>query len=68
MQKEILEKLLNNIDIDFGGIDFLLLENGEILFNEFEDAVGSRMLSYLGVNNTMELFLEHIRKSVKGMK
>lgn len=68
LQKEILEKLLNNIDIDFGGIDFLLLENGEILFNEFEDAVGSRMLSYLGVNNTMELFLEHIRKSVKGMK
>lgn len=68
LQKEIIEKILSNIDIDFGGIDFLLLENGEILFNEFEDAVGSRMLSYLGVNNTMKLFLEHIRKSVKGMK
>jgi glutathione synthase/RimK-type ligase-like ATP-grasp enzyme len=68
LQKEIIDKILSNIDIDFGGIDFLLLENGEILFNEFEDAVGSRMLSYLGVNNTMELFLEHIRKSVKGMK
>ncbi|WP_291653527.1 ATP-grasp domain-containing protein [Clostridium sp.] len=68
LQKEILDKILNNIDIDFGGIDFLLLGNGEILFNEFEDAVGSRMLSHLGVNNTMELFLEHIRNSVKGMK
>lgn len=68
LQKEILDKILNNIDIDFGGIDFLLLENGEILFNEFEDAVGSRMLSHLGVNNTMELFLDHIRNNVKGMK
>lgn len=67
LQKEIIDKILRNIEIDFGGIDFLLLENGDILFNEFEDAVGSRMLSYLGVNNTMELFLEHIRNTFKGM-
>ena len=59
--KEILNKILENIEIDYGGIDFLLLKNGEILFNEFEDAVGSRMLSALNINNTMELFLNHIR-------
>jgi glutathione synthase/RimK-type ligase-like ATP-grasp enzyme len=67
-EEKVLDKILNNIEIDFGGIDFLLLENGEILFNEFEDAVGSRMLSYLGVNNTMELFLNHISKDLKGMR
>lgn len=62
--KEILNKILENIEIDYGGIDFLLLKNGEILFNEFEDAVGSRMLSALNINNTMELFLNHIRDNL----
>lgn len=67
-EKEIINKILKNINIDFGGIDFLLLKNGEILFNEFEDAVGSRMLSYLGINDTMEKFLNHIVKEIKGME
>ena len=66
--KEMIDKILENIEIDFGGIDFLLLNSGEILFNEFEDAVGSRMLSYLGINNTMEIFLNHIEQEVKGMR
>ena len=62
--KEIINKILKKIHIDYGGVDFLLLNDGTILFNEFEDAVGSRMLSYLGINNTMELFLSHISKEV----
>lgn len=66
-EEEIINKILENIRIDFGGIDFLLLKNGNILFNEFEDAVGSRMLSYLGINDTMDKFLNHISKEVKGM-
>lgn len=62
--KDIINKIINKIHIDYGGIDFLLLKDGKILFNEFEDAVGSRMLSYLGINSTMELFLSHISKEV----
>ena len=60
--KNIINKILKKIHIDYGGIDFLLLKDGNILFNEFEDAVGSRILSYFGINNTMELFLDHISK------
>lgn len=67
-EEEIINKILNNLNIDYGGIDFLLLKNGEILFNEFEDAVGSRMLSHLGINDTMEKFLNHILNEVKGME
>ncbi|VYU07420.1 ATP-grasp domain-containing protein [Clostridium tertium] len=67
-EERIINKILNNLNIDYGGIDFLLLKNGEILFNEFEDAVGSRMLSHLGINDTMEKFLNHIVNEVKGMK
>ena len=66
-EEKIINKILENLNIDFGGIDFLLLRNGELLFNEFEDAVGSRMLSYLGVNDTMDKFLNHISNEVKGM-
>ena len=62
--KNIINKILKKIHIDYGGIDFLLLKDGNIMFNEFEDAVGSRILSYFGINNTMELFLEHISKEV----
>lgn len=62
--KKILNKILDNIEIDYGGMDFLLLKDGDILFNEFEDAVGSRMLSSLNINNTMELFLNHIASTL----
>ncbi len=66
-EEKIINKILENLNIDFGGIDFLLLKNGEVLFNEFEDAVGSRMLSHLGINDTMEKFLNHISTEIKGM-
>lgn len=59
-QKEIINLILNEIQIDYGGIDFILTEN-EFLFNEFEDAVGSRMLSKFGINNTTDMYLNHIR-------
>ncbi|MBQ6820001.1 MAG: ATP-grasp domain-containing protein [Clostridium sp.] len=64
--RKLINNILENIEIDFGGIDFLLLKNGDLLFNEFEDAVGTRMLSYLGINNTMELFLDNIVNKIKG--
>lgn len=67
-EKEIIDNILKDIKIDFGGIDFLLSRNREILFNEFEDAVGSRMLSYLGINDTMDKFLNHIVNELKGGK
>lgn len=54
---------INDLHIDYAGIDFLLLKNNELIFNEIEDVVGSRMLSSLGLNNTTELFLEHILSS-----
>lgn len=59
------EKLINlflkDIKFDFVGIDFLLLENGKLIFNEIEDVCGSKMLSALGVNNTTYEFLNYIK-------
>lgn len=60
-QLKIITKLIKRIGIvDFVGIDFFLTDNGQFIFNEIEDVVGSRMLSALGCNNTVPLYVEHI--------
>ncbi len=55
---------ISDLDIDYAGVDFILTEDGKLLFNEVEDVVGSRMLSDLGVNNNVELFVEHVVKNI----
>ena len=40
---KLINKIISLFDIGFAGIDFVF-DNGEIVFNEIEDAVGSRML------------------------
>ncbi|HEY8363095.1 MAG TPA: hypothetical protein VIK77_09455 [Tissierellaceae bacterium] len=64
-QKEYVENLLKGLKFDYAGIDFLLTKNNDLIFNEIEDVVGSRMLSKLGINNTTELFIEHIAREMK---
>ena len=60
-QFKIVTKLIDSIGIvDFVGIDFFLTEDNQFIFNEIEDVVGSRMLSALGCNNTVPLYVEHI--------
>lgn len=62
-EKAYVEGLIKDIQVDYAGVDFLLKKDGQLIFNEIEDVVGSRMLSHLGINNTTDLFLEHIKKS-----
>lgn len=52
--------LLEGLDLDYGGVDFLLMPEGDLIFNEIEDVVGSRMLSHLGDNQTVPLWVGHI--------
>jgi glutathione synthase/RimK-type ligase-like ATP-grasp enzyme len=59
-----IKKFMVGKTFDYVGLDFFLTKEGELLFNEVEDVVGSRMLSALGVNNTTELYLEHIYHTV----
>jgi len=59
-EEQFVKEFLKGKTFDYVGIDFFLTEAGELIFNEVEDVVGSRMLSVLGVNNTTELYLEHI--------
>lgn len=58
---KIVTRLIDSIGVvDFVGIDFFLTDDSQFIFNEIEDVVGSRMLSDLGCNDTVPLYIEHI--------
>lgn len=59
-EKDYVEKFISDLNIDYAGVDFLLTKSGELIFNEIEDVVGSRMLSCLGINDTTDLYIDHI--------
>lgn len=62
LEKDYVESFISELDIDYAGVDFLLTRSGELIFNEIEDVVGSRMLSSLGINDTTDLYMDHILK------
>ena len=57
-----IEKIVNHFDFGMVGIDFLIALNGELLFNEIEDIVGSRTLSTLSDTNIVRAYVTHIKK------
>ena len=63
-----IKKFMQGMTFDYVGLDFFLTKEGDLIFNEVEDVVGSRMLSVLGINNTTELYLEHIYSIVHKIK
>lgn len=60
-QQKLVKKIINILDIDFVGIDFLLNQNGEFLFNEIEDAVGTRTLYQHYEYDVVQKYLEYIQ-------
>ena len=63
-EKQLVERILALLPFDFIGIDFILNENGDFLFNEIEDVVGTRTL-YLNYPelDIIEKFLAYIASS-----
>lgn len=59
-QIEMINKIIHHLDFDMVGIDFLIGLNGEFLFNEIEDVVGSRILSAVSDINILEKYIAHI--------
>ena len=59
-EESLVKTILNLLDFDLAGIDFILDKEGRFLFNEIEDVVGTRTL-YLNYDfDVVELFLKHI--------
>ena len=52
------------LDFDFVGIDFILDENGQFLFNEIEDVVGTRTLYKHYEIDVVQTYLKYIKKQL----
>lgn len=64
IEKKHIYKIINSFKFDLVGIDFLIGLNNELLFNEIEDVVGSRMLSKVSEINLLEKYVAHIIKII----
>ena len=58
-EKSMVKKILEVIDIDYGGIDFIY-HNDRPVFNEIEDAVGAKMLYQTSKIDIIGMYCEYI--------
>lgn len=59
-ERKIVQKIISLFDFDYVGIDFLIGQDGELIFNEIEDVVGARMLYQCSDIDVVPLYLAHI--------
>lgn len=60
-ERAIVETIMEQFDFGLVGIDFIIGNEGELIFNEIEDVVGSRMLYQCSDINIVERYLNFIR-------
>src|SRR5690625_3575694 len=61
---EMINKIINHFDFGLVGIDFLIDKEGNLLFNEIEDVVGSRILSETTNINLLSEYISYIKLSI----
>jgi gamma-F420-2:alpha-L-glutamate ligase len=66
-EKQTVNQVIKLFDFDLVGIDFLLGDQGELIFNEIEDVVGSRMLYKCSDINIVEKYLKYMRNCMDGI-
>lgn len=59
-EEDIVRKIIREFDFGLVGIDFILGDQGELIFNEIEDVVGSRMLYQCSDINIVHRYLRYI--------
>lgn len=60
-EQKMIQSIIDNFDFGMVGIDFLVGNDGRLLFNEIEDVVGSRTLSAVSDINILEKYVTHIK-------
>jgi gamma-F420-2:alpha-L-glutamate ligase len=63
-EKKIVELITGQFEFGLVGIDFIIGDEGELIFNEIEDVVGSRMLYQCSDINIVELYLKYILQQI----
>lgn len=64
-ERKLIEKIVHHFDFGLVGIDFLISHDGELIFNEIEDVVGSRILSATTEINLAEKYISFIKKTIE---
>jgi len=59
-EKRIVDTIISQFEFGLVGIDFIIGNDGELIFNEIEDVVGSRMLYQCSQINIVERYLKYI--------
>ena len=59
-EREKVQMIIELVKPDMVGIDFIIGDRGELIFNEIEDVVGARMLYQCTDINLVKLYIEHI--------
>ncbi|MEI6602395.1 MAG: hypothetical protein WCL54_02800 [Clostridia bacterium] len=59
-ETQTVRKLMRMFDFDMVGMDFLFDRNHDLVFNEIEDAVGSRTLYQATNLNLADIFMKHV--------
>lgn len=59
-EKEVVSKIMGLFEFGLVGIDFLIGDQGELIFNEIEDVVGARMLYQCSDINLVGRYLDYI--------
>lgn len=64
-EKELVEKITAQLSLDYAGIDFIIGDNGQLIFNEIEDVVGARMLYQCSDIDIVPIYLAYLKHQVK---
>ena len=64
-EREVVERIIDRFEFGLVGIDFIRGEHGELIFNEIEDVVGSRMLYQCSKINIVEQYLTYVLHRLK---
>ncbi len=64
-ETQLVTSIIDYFDFGLVGIDFLIDEDGGLVFNEIEDVVGARMLYQCTDINIVRLYLEYIIKEIE---
>ena len=60
----MITRIINHFEFGMVGIDFLVTPAGELIFNEIEDVVGSRILSETTDINLLEQYIAFIKQTI----
>jgi ribosomal protein S6--L-glutamate ligase/gamma-F420-2:alpha-L-glutamate ligase len=64
-EKRLISLITDAIHLDFVGVDFLIDDDGSLLFNEMEDAVGCRSLYIHSTIDIAEIFVAYIANELE---